>query len=134
MKALEEQEHISNKSGYIKVIESWETSAFGIIAELQHGMEGLLSGTIVRSTSTGSEWQVKNRVMFYHTSDQQIKFPNELVTHIHVSFNSAEKRTLSSKNILEKEAQNIFQYGLKPLGNNSKPTIDDSLEVFVVEG
>jgi hypothetical protein len=117
----------------IHVIDSWDTTAFGVIAELQHDFEGLASGTIIKSTTTDKEWRVKKRVLFYHTFDRQKKFENEVTTYVHASFESIEKQILSSKNILDKEEQKVFQYQLHPIGHSSKPNVGDILKPVVIE-
>jgi hypothetical protein len=120
-------------SKIIQIIDSWATSAFGVIAELQHNFKGLTSGTIIKSTTTDKEWRVKKRVLFYHTFDRQKKFVNEVTTYIHARFNSIEKQILSSENILEKEEKNVFQYQLQPLGHSSKPDVGDILTPVVIK-
>ncbi len=97
----------------IIVIDSWDTTAFGIIAELNHDFDGLKSGSIIQSTVTGKEWRVKKRVLFYNTFNRQKKFLNEITTYVHASFDSIEEQVNSSKNILDKEEQNIYQYQLQ---------------------
>lgn len=117
----------------IQVVDSWETTAFGVIAELHHDFDGLASGTIIRSTTKEKEWRVKKRILFYHTFDRQKKFSNELTTYIHASFDSLEKQVISSKNILDKEEQNIFQYQLQQIGHSSKPDVGDVLAPVVIQ-
>jgi hypothetical protein len=117
----------------IQVIDSWETTAFGVIAELHHDFDGLKTGTIIKSAKTDKEWRVKKRILFYHTFDRQKKFPNELTTYIHASFDSPEKQVISFKNILDKEEQNVFQYQLQPIVHNSKPDVGDILASVVIQ-
>jgi hypothetical protein len=111
----------------ILVIESWDINAFGVIAELKHNLDGLTSGTIVKSISTGLEWQVKNRVLFYHALNKQKTFPNELTTYIHASFASIEKQVASAQNIIDKEEKDIFQYHLQPMEHSLKLKIGEML-------
>lgn len=111
----------------IQVVDSWNTTAFGVIAELQHAFKGLANGIIIKSTTVDKEWRVKKRVLFYHTLDRQKKFAIEATTNIHSSFDSIEKKFQSTKKILDKEAQNVFQYQLHPVGHSSKPDVGDIL-------
>ncbi len=115
----------------IQVIESWNITTLGIIVEIFHNLDGLKNGTIVKSTVTNKEWRIEKRLLFYHILERQIKFPNEITTYIHLSFANIEEQIISSKNILDKEAQNIFQYQLQPIEHNSKPNIDDILKLVV---
>jgi len=111
---------------------SWNITAFGIIAVLQHYFDGLQSDIIIKSTTTGNEWRVKKRVLFYHTADRQKKFPNESTTHIHLSFASIEKKLLSIRNILDREDQNMFQYQLEPIEHSLKPSVGDTLTPVII--
>src|SRR5689334_16082034 len=111
----------------IQVIESWNTTTFGVIAELAHYLEGLPSGLIIKSTTTSEEWRVKQRVLYYHTFGKQRKFDVEAITYVHASFAGPENLFSSAKNILDKEEQNIFEYRLQPVGHNAKPKIGDTL-------
>ena len=117
----------------IQVFDSWQTTAFGVIAELHNDFDGLASGTIIKSTTRDKEWRVKKRILFYHTFDRQKTFSNELTTYVHASFDSIEKQVISSKNILDKEEQNVFQYQLQPIGHSSKPDVGDILMPVVIQ-
>jgi hypothetical protein len=117
----------------IQVIESWDLTSIGIIAELRHQLDGLPSGFIIKSQTTGKEWVVKKRVLFYHTFDKQKQFVNETITYNHYSFESVDNMLISAKNILEKEEQNIFQYQLQSLGKHFKPTVGETLVPVMID-
>lgn len=116
----------------ILVVDSWDLSSIGIIAELKHQFDGLQSGLILKSQSTSNEWIVKNRIMYNHTYGKQKTFTNEKTTQSFVSFYSLEKQIISAKAILEKEESNIFQYQLQPIGHKSKPLKDDILLEMII--
>lgn len=105
----------------IKVVDSWSITSVEIIAELKHNLNGLESGSIIKSQLRDLEWKIEKRILFYHVIEKQKKFPNEITTYIHSVFESAEKQIASTKDILEKEEENIFQYRLQALGHSSKP-------------
>lgn len=111
----------------IEVIDSWDLTSRGIIADLRHQLEGLPPGSIIKSQTTGKEWRVNNRILFHHTLYKQRKFPNEITTYIRLSFASVDNMLASEKKILEREKQNIFQYQLQAVGHNSKPIVREVL-------
>lgn len=111
----------------IEIIDSWDITSIGIIAALKHQFNGLQSGLVVKSQSTGNEWRIKNRILFSHTYGKQKVFTNETTTHSFLSFDSIEKQIASAKNTLDKEEHNIVQYQLQPIGNKSKPVKGDTL-------
>lgn len=117
----------------IQVIDSWDLTSRGIIAELKHQLDGLPTGSIIKSQTTDKEWRVKNRILFHHTLDKQKKFPNEITTYTHSSFGSVDNMLASEKKILEREKQNIFQYQLQPLEHNSKPVVGDTLLPLTIQ-
>lgn len=92
----------------IQVIESWDVTSSGIIAELRHSFNGLPSGTIIQSPSTGKEWRIESRILYSHTCGKQKKFSNETTILSFLSFGSMEKQIASAKNMLDKEEDNIF--------------------------
>lgn len=112
---------------HMKVIDSWNLTSIGIIAELCHFLDGLKSGLVIKSQSTGKEWRVKKRILYNHTYDKQKKFPDEAITYSHLSFESIEDQVVSARNIMDKEQQHIFEYRLQPIGHNTKPTVGDIL-------
>ncbi len=111
----------------ILVINSWELRTIGIIAELNHEFNGLPPDSILKSTSTGNEWRVLNRILFNNSINEQKKFSNETIKHLHLSFGSIENMEASKEQILEKEKQNTFQYQLEAIGSHSKPEQNDVL-------
>lgn len=111
----------------ILVINSWELRTIGIIAELNHELNGLPADSILKSTSTGNKWRVLNRVLFNNSIDEQKKLSNETITHLHLSFGNIENMEASKEQILEKEKQNTFQYQLEAIGSHSKPEQNDVL-------
>lgn len=113
----------------IEIIECWSVTAIGVIAELKHQLAGLKSGTLLRSASTGEVWRIKTRLLFGHTYDDQKKFPEEIITYCHMSFESIEKRQVSARNILDKEEQHIYQYQLETYGHQSRLQAGDMLIV-----
>jgi hypothetical protein len=111
----------------IQVIDSWDLTSLGIIAELRHELNGLTSRSILKSQSTSHEWRIMNRILFNHTIESQTRFLNETTALIHSSFAGVENMINSEANILGKEKLNIFQYQLQALGHNSKPQRGDFL-------
>jgi hypothetical protein len=110
----------------IQVVDSWDLNTV-IIAELNHELDGLYSGLVIKSQTTGTEWRVKKRVLFYHTLDKQRKFANEATTLTHLSFDRLENMFVSAKSILDREDHRIFQYQLQSIGSHKNPTIGDTL-------
>jgi len=111
----------------IEVIDSWELTSRGIIADLRHQLDGLPTGSIMKSQTTDKEWRVKNRILFHHTLNRQKKFPSEITAYTYSSFGSVDNMLASEKIILEREKQNIFQYQLQAVEHNSKPVVGDTL-------
>jgi hypothetical protein len=117
----------------IEVIDSWDLTSRGIIVELRHQLDGLTTGSIIKSQTSDKEWIVKNRILFHHTLDRQRRFPNEITTYTHSSFGSVDNMLSSAQNILDKEAENIFQYQLQTIGHSAKPQKGDILMEVATE-
>jgi len=95
-------------SPFIEVIESFDLTTLGIIAELRHFYFGLPEGTRLKSETHDKEWMVKRRILFYHTMVNQKKFKGESITHSHLKFETLEDRLASANHILGKENDHIY--------------------------
>lgn len=113
----------------IHVINSFNLSSAGIIADLQHTMNGLGEGSIIKSLTSGKEWKVIKRVIFNHTTDIQKVFASESTIVFYLSFGNMESKQKPREEILERELQNIFQYQLHAIGEYSKPELNDLLTI-----
>jgi hypothetical protein len=122
-----------NDTQILEVLDSWNIEAIGVVTEIKHELEGIATGTIVKSQKTNLEWRVKKRLVFSHTSQQQKKFPNEITTLTYVRFENPQKQSESAKNILAKEEKNIFSYLLQPIGHASQPEHGDGLVILIPE-
>jgi hypothetical protein len=111
----------------IQVINCWDLNSIGIIAELRHECDGLHYGLIMKSLKSGNEWRIMKRILYNHIFDKQKVFPNEITTVSILNFASIDKQIISAKIILDKEADNIFQYHIQPIGHILKPFNDEML-------
>lgn len=117
----------------IRAIECFEVSGIGMLTELQHFFDGLPSDTIVQSTNSHKKWRVTKRIFFNHTHGKQKVFANETPANLHFSFDRAANIEALAQAILDKEADNIYQYVLKPIGHTSKPPVGDTMELVTSE-
>ncbi len=116
----------------MEIIDSFNISTLGIVIVAKLSEEGLPSGAIVQSKTTGHTWMVKYRMLFQHVGEQHKLFENESVSYIKSSFKSPEDQANSEKKILEQEAQNIFQYRLTPVGESTKPAKGTILKIMKI--
>jgi hypothetical protein len=111
------------------VVTSYNITSRGVIADIQHVRQGLPPGTVLQSQESGKGWQVKNRLLFSHTDQEQHVFPNEEPAYAHFSFRSVEDAIHSKKAILDREAQQIYHYTLLPVGHADKPREGEMLKI-----
>ena len=71
----------------------------------------------------------KNRLLFYHVIDKQIKFDDETTIYVHLKFLTTENMFESEKNILQKEQNNIFQYSIGTIEHSNKPECGEKLKI-----
>lgn len=116
----------------IQVIDSWELASFGIIVELKHLFNGIRSGTLIKSQSTGNEWRINKRIIYCHTYGKQKLFSNETTALSLMSFDNLEKQIASANTKLNKEENYIFHYQLQPIGHKSKPLKNEILVETVI--
>jgi hypothetical protein len=103
------------------ILKSFDITGRGIIAEIQHNRHGLPPGTELQSRINCRIWKIKHRLLFNHTYDEQRLFDNEETAYSHFAFRSLENREKSGTDILNKEAEGIYQYSLEPQGHGEKP-------------
>lgn len=62
-----------NHNHQILVFESWKLSHTGVVAEIRHFENRLERSKILSSVTTGLEWEIKCKILFSHTLNEQIK-------------------------------------------------------------
>ncbi len=113
----------------VLILKSFDITGRGIIAEIQHNRQGLPPGTELQSRINGRIWKVKHRLVFNHIYNKHRLFDNEEIGYSHFAFRSPENREKSGTDILNKEAEGIYQYSLEPEGHSEKPEEGEKLEI-----
>jgi len=119
-------------TSHLTIIESWKLSQVNeVIADLQHSLNGLMPGELLKSTLTGLKWKVLFRVIFIQVENQR-RFEGEKERVMHFSFADPKGENLRKLQIstAEQERQNIFQYVLEPVEHSDKPGKGEKLEVL----
>jgi hypothetical protein len=111
------------------IMKSFDIIGRGIIAEIQHNRQGLPPGTELQSRINGRIWKIKNRLVFNHTYDEHRLFDNEEIEYSHFAFRSFENLGKSGTDILNKEAEGIYQYSLDSEGHADKPEEGEILKI-----
>jgi hypothetical protein len=118
-------------TSHLTTVESWKLSFVNeVIADLQHSLNGLLPGTLLKSTETSLTWKVLFRVIFIQVEKQK-RFEGEKERVLHFSFDAPKAENLDSfqTKIKAQEIQGIFEYVLEPIGHSDKPHIGEKLAV-----
>src|SRR2546423_13151940 len=111
------------QSHYLKVIDSWKLSHDPeIIANIQHGLNGLKPGTVVTSLESGKAWRITHRIIFL-AAKSQIRFPEEHERSLHISFLDPYDININKfrEDIKENESKGIFQYAIIPINHVDRP-------------
>jgi hypothetical protein len=120
---------------HLTIIDSWKLSHVNeVIADLQHSLNGIMPGTLLKSSATGSMWKVLFRVIFIQVENQK-RFEGEKERVLHFSFDAPKAENVESFEIKIKaqESQGIYQYVLETLGHSAKPYIGEKLEVNLLQ-
>ncbi|PTX58392.1 hypothetical protein C8N46_11437 [Kordia periserrulae] len=113
----------------IKILDSWNISGFGIIAEVENVQDGIPKGTILKSQESELTWIVKSRIVETLAIDELTRFPNETETPIHLNLKNVSSMEKTKERIVEKNLNRIFQYHLEPNKHNEKPKSGEKLLV-----
>ena len=113
----------------VTIIESWKLSVGNqILADIRHSLNGLNSGTVLKSEATGLTWKVVSRII-YQQSENQKRFSNEIEHFLHFSFRPVENLEKFRQDIHRKEASGIYQYAIQPIDHEKKPENGEPLFV-----
>ena len=113
----------------ILILQSFAITGRGIVVEIQHNRQGLPPGTKMQSQINGRIWKIKHRLLFNHTYEDHRLFDNEATVYSHFAFSSLENREKSRTDILNKEAEGIYQYCLEAEGHSEKPEEGNKLTI-----
>ncbi|PZX37820.1 hypothetical protein LX97_02915 [Nonlabens dokdonensis] len=113
----------------IKILDTWNISGFGIIAEVENIHDGLSKGTILKSQETELTWIVESRIIETLAIDKLTRFPNETETPIHLNFKTVSNLDKTKEKIVERNQNRIFQYHLKANEHNIKPKTGERLSI-----
>lgn len=101
----------------------------GLIVDLRHFEKGLPKDIELTSEKSGLTWKIIARVLFDHAIHEQRIFESESTEFMLMRFDNQEKELKSINGIKEREAQNIFQYFLKPIDHEQKPEDGEKLKI-----
>jgi len=114
----------------VEIIDSWNVTGFGIIAELKNIHNGLPKGTKLKSQKSGLTWIVESRIVETLAIDSLKRFQNETETPMHFNFKSVSKLENAKEKIIEKNRNQVFQYRLETNKQNEKP---NNGEILLIE-
>jgi len=122
------------KKGFVKVIECFNITGFGILTELQHNENGIPPNTEIIESETGEFWIIKKRVLsgILLIADSETMFDCETESeHISHRFKNINEREIAIEKELERRKNGIYWYLLKPLNKKqqSKPKIGAELKI-----
>jgi hypothetical protein len=115
----------------VTILESWKLSYRNeILVDIQHSLNGIMPGTILRSKVSGLSWKVVSRTIFSQ-ADGQKRFDGEKEVFQHFKFIEPMEENYEKfkSDIAEKENKGIHQYSIEPVGHQSKPGNGEILDV-----
>ncbi|MCC6584420.1 MAG: hypothetical protein IT271_12015 [Chitinophagales bacterium] len=115
-----------------KIVSCFNITGRGIIAEIQHNLNGLPPDTILKDFNSDNFWVLKERVFqgLLQIHDKEIYFDCETkFSHISNRFtNKTEEIEFLNKEV-EKRNNGIYWYFLTPNIKDNKPTVGQELLV-----
>jgi len=111
------------ESNHIKIIECFNITGLGILAEIQHHLDGIPPSTQIIDPKTNETWIVKRRVLhgilILNKSEKHFKCETDS-THVDSVFKTQYEREIAVEKELNKRTQGIYQYLLKPINKKQK--------------
>lgn len=115
------------------IIDAWDTSTVGIIAELENQFGGLAYGSVLKSLRSGYSWTVYKRIIPGFVADEVTRYENEAESLMHFRFSSVLAAESAKQQWLAKDNKHIFQYQLEPNGHREKPEAGEILKLLSFE-
>jgi hypothetical protein len=115
----------------VTIHETWNLSfQKEMIVEIQHSLNGLIPGTVLKSQEAKHRWKVVNRICFLQAKNQK-RFNGEHEKYLHFSFHSpaGENTDKFQRDMETKESNGIYQYTIEPLGHDAKPRLGEVLAI-----
>jgi hypothetical protein len=115
----------------VTILESWKIGFRNEIrSDIQHNLNGLAPGTVLRSNQNGLTWKVVSRTIFIQ-ADNQKRFKEEREVFEHIKFIEPmmENYEKFRSDIAEKESKGIHHYSIEPIGHDRKPENGEILDV-----
>ncbi|MEP0262374.1 hypothetical protein [Dokdonia sp.] len=121
-------------SNFIKIIECFNITGFGILTELQHHENGIPPNTEIVEPETGESWIIKRRVLsgILLMTGLETTFDCETESeHISNRYKNAKEREIAIEKELGKRKNGIYWYLLKPINKKQKvkPEIGTELKI-----
>lgn len=113
------------------ILDSWKMSERNeIIASIEHSLEGLTPGLVLKSIENGLSWKIVSRTIFIQAENQK-RFKGEKEIFQRFTFQSPIEENFKrfQKQIAENESRHIYQYSIQPIGHENKPKAGERLEV-----
>lgn len=118
-------------NAYVTIIDAWKLNYRNeVLLDIQHSLDGLMPGTILKSKESGNSWKVLGRMIFIQ-ADNQKRFNGEKEFFQRFTFKDPliENYEHFQKNIADKESKGIHQYSVEPVEHGNKPKMGEILEV-----
>lgn len=113
-----------------KIISSFKITGRGIIAEIQHHLNGLPFETILKEIHSGNFWVVKERVYqgFLQIHNKEVYFDCETkFSHISSRLTDEKDELEFLNKEVEKRNNKIYWYFLSPNIKDNKPLVGQEL-------
>jgi len=97
----------------VKIIQTSFVPKLGLIADIQHHLDGIAPKTLLHCQESGCYWWVDKRVFHGEliARNQEVFFPNETIyTHIQTHFTSPEQLENCLSDSKKKRQQGIYAY------------------------
>ncbi len=118
----------------VKIIQTHYVTGVGLLAEIQHHLNGIAPMSILQCMDSGFTWQVEKRVLHGDliVHNQEVIFDKETAyTHIHRHFTSPEQLKRRMSTSLRKRKQGIYAYLLRSDRTQTIP--DEGMELCIQE-
>ncbi|RYY43394.1 MAG: hypothetical protein EOO06_19770 [Chitinophagaceae bacterium] len=109
--------------------QSFKLTKIGIVCFLKHSLDGLPTGTTLSSPIRKLSWKVEKRVLWMHSAHIQKRFPNETENIGHMGFSGLYDPDERAEREIAMEAELGYEYLLKPVGHEEKPSENEELIV-----
>ncbi|MCA0133758.1 hypothetical protein [Winogradskyella alexanderae] len=122
------------ESNFVKIVECFNITGIGLLAELQHNVNGIPPNTEITDSTSDETWIIKKRVhhgiLILDKSEKYFECETESM-HVDSVFKTLTERKIAVEKELNKRKNGVYMYLIKPEKKKQKLKPEIGTELII---